>query len=117
MTDGLLIEAGGLGAVRGERVLFSGLHLTLRPGEALVLRGPNGSGKSTLLRLLAGLSQPAGVTLARFVSWLQFCAFRLANLLGAKLEREHGFCQNNALTRALRLLNLARARWAGRLAG
>lgn len=59
MTDGLLIEAGGLGAVRGERVLFSGLHLTLRPGEALVLRGPNGSGKSTLLRLLAGLSQPA----------------------------------------------------------
>ncbi|MEQ8557651.1 MAG: heme ABC exporter ATP-binding protein CcmA [Henriciella sp.] len=59
MTDGLLIEADGLGAVRGERILFSGIHLTLRPGEALVLRGPNGSGKSTLLRLLAGLSQPS----------------------------------------------------------
>ncbi|RIJ17434.1 heme ABC exporter ATP-binding protein CcmA [Henriciella mobilis] len=59
MTGGLLIEADGLGAVRGERILFSGLHLSLRPGEALVLRGPNGSGKSTLLRMLAGLSQPA----------------------------------------------------------
>ena len=59
MTEGLIIEADGLGAVRGERILFSGLHLSLRPGEALVLRGPNGSGKSSLLRLLAGLSQPA----------------------------------------------------------
>ncbi|WP_300378178.1 heme ABC exporter ATP-binding protein CcmA [Henriciella sp.] len=59
MTDGLLIEADGLGAVRGERILFSGLHLTVRPGEAIVLRGPNGSGKSTLLRIIAGLSQPA----------------------------------------------------------
>ncbi|WP_143435481.1 heme ABC exporter ATP-binding protein CcmA [Henriciella aquimarina] len=59
MTDGLLIEADGLGAVRGERILFSGLHLSLRPGEAIVLRGPNGSGKSTLLRLLAGLTAPA----------------------------------------------------------
>lgn len=59
MSEGLLIEADGLGAIRGERILFSGLHLSLRPGEALVLRGPNGSGKSTLLRLLAGLSQPA----------------------------------------------------------
>lgn len=58
MTDGLLIEADGLGAIRGERVLFTGLHVTLRPGEALVLRGPNGSGKSTLLRLLAGLTRP-----------------------------------------------------------
>ena len=59
MTGGLLIEADGLGAIRGERILFSGLHLTLRPGEAIVLRGPNGSGKSTLLRIIAGLSAPA----------------------------------------------------------
>ena len=58
-TKGLLLEADGLGAIRGERVLFSGLHLSLRPGEALVLRGQNGSGKSTLLRMLAGLTQPA----------------------------------------------------------
>ena len=54
-----LIEAEELGAIRGERVLFSGLKLKLEPGEALVLRGPNGSGKSTLLRVISGLTQPA----------------------------------------------------------
>lgn len=58
MTGGTLIEARGLGAIRGERVLFSGLDLTLHFNEKLVLRGPNGSGKSTLLRILAGLTRP-----------------------------------------------------------
>lgn len=58
MTGGALIEARGLGAIRGERVLFSGLDLTLHFNEKLVLRGPNGSGKSTLLRILAGLTRP-----------------------------------------------------------
>jgi heme exporter protein A len=40
---------------RGGRVLFQGLDLDLRPGEALHLSGPNGSGKSSLIRLAAGL--------------------------------------------------------------
>lgn len=55
MADGL--EAEGLAAIRGERLVFSGLSFTLPPGGALLLEGPNGSGKSTLLRVLAGLGR------------------------------------------------------------
>jgi heme exporter protein A len=40
---------------RGGRLLFEGLDLALRPGEALQVSGPNGSGKSSLIRLAAGL--------------------------------------------------------------
>jgi heme exporter protein A len=47
-----------LGAVRGEKKLFSGLEFRLPPGGALVLTGPNGSGKSSLLRLMAGFGRP-----------------------------------------------------------
>jgi heme exporter protein A len=38
--------------------LFSGLDLSVEPGQWLHVRGENGSGKTSLLRLLAGLSQP-----------------------------------------------------------
>jgi heme exporter protein A len=55
VPDGL--EAEGLAAIRGERLVFSGLSFTLPPGGALLLEGPNGSGKSTLLRVLAGLGR------------------------------------------------------------
>jgi heme exporter protein A len=40
---------------RGGRRLFSGLTLTLGPGDAAMVSGPNGVGKSSLLRLMAGL--------------------------------------------------------------
>jgi heme exporter protein A len=52
------LASSSLGAVRGERVLFSGIGLTLREGEALWVKGGNGSGKTTLLRLLCGLGVP-----------------------------------------------------------
>jgi heme exporter protein A len=44
---------------RGDRVLFSGLDLSLARGDVLLVRGANGSGKSSLLRLIAGLLRPA----------------------------------------------------------
>lgn len=54
-----VLSAVALGAQRGERPLFRGLELSLRPGQLVWLRGRNGRGKTSLLRLLAGLSTPA----------------------------------------------------------
>ena len=58
MSDAPLIQGAGLGAVRGERVLFRNISITAKAGELILLRGANGSGKTTLLRQLAGLSEP-----------------------------------------------------------
>jgi heme exporter protein A len=58
-----VLQASGLAAVRGERLVFRDLDFTVPVGGALLLTGPNGSGKSTLLRMLAGLLHPAGGTL------------------------------------------------------
>ncbi len=57
------LQAEGLAAIRGERLVFAGLSFALPPGGALLLEGPNGSGKSTLLRVLAGLGRPEVGTL------------------------------------------------------
>lgn len=56
MTQALL-TAETLTALRGERLLFSGVSLSVAPGDALMLRGSNGAGKTTLLRILAGLTR------------------------------------------------------------
>lgn len=40
------------------RPLLSGVNLTIRAGERVVLTGPNGSGKTTLLRTIAGVRPP-----------------------------------------------------------
>jgi heme exporter protein A len=45
--------------LRGGRLLFEGLSLTLDAGEAALTRGPNGVGKSSLIRLAAGLLRAA----------------------------------------------------------
>ena len=54
---GVVLQAQGLAAFRGERLVFAGLSFSVPAGGALLLTGPNGSGKSTLLRLLAGLGR------------------------------------------------------------
>jgi heme exporter protein A len=43
---------------RGNRVLFRGVNLAVRPRQATWLRGRNGRGKTSLLRLAAGLAVP-----------------------------------------------------------
>lgn len=54
-----MLEAKGLAAIRGERLVFRDISFRIGPGGALVLVGPNGAGKSSLIRLLAGLTPPA----------------------------------------------------------
>jgi len=44
----------------GERILFEGVDIDLREGEAMELRGRNGAGKTTLIRML--LNSRAAVT-------------------------------------------------------
>lgn len=53
-----MLEAEGLAAIRGERLVLRDLSFKAEAGSGLLLLGPNGSGKSTLLRLLAGLKRP-----------------------------------------------------------
>jgi heme exporter protein A len=52
------IAAHDLACRRGDRLLFRGLSLTLRAGEAVQVAGANGIGKSSLIRILAGLLRP-----------------------------------------------------------
>ena len=66
-----LLSGDGLALIRGGRLLFDRLDLSLSAGGGLHLVGPNGAGKSSLLRMIAGLLRPtmgrierAGVALA-----------------------------------------------------
>ncbi|WP_182359258.1 ABC-F family ATP-binding cassette domain-containing protein [Tomitella gaofuii] len=52
-----LLQATGLSAAHGDRTLFSGLDLTVGPGDVVGLVGANGAGKSTLLRMLAAAAR------------------------------------------------------------
>ena len=63
MTE--LLRLSNVTCVRGDRLLFENLSLTLNRGDALWLRGPNGVGKSSLIRLAAGLLRPAAGTVDR----------------------------------------------------
>ena len=51
------INASGLACRRGDRLLFRGLSLELRAGDACHVTGANGTGKTTLIRTIAGLAE------------------------------------------------------------
>ena len=53
------LQAHHLECIRDERVLFSDLSFTVRPGEVVQVEGHNGSGKTSLLRILCGLLLPS----------------------------------------------------------
>lgn len=48
-----------LTCVRGPRVVFKHLSLTVTAGVMVAVEGPNGAGKSSLLRTIAGYIRPA----------------------------------------------------------
>ena len=57
------LDIEDLSCIRGHRVLFRALSVTVGAGQALSLEGPNGAGKTSLLRLIAGFLQPAAGTI------------------------------------------------------
>jgi heme exporter protein A len=60
-----LLRLDNVACVRGGRLLFEDLSLTLAAGGAAVVTGPNGAGKSSLLRLAAGLLRASAGTVTR----------------------------------------------------
>lgn len=50
----------------GDKQIFSGLNLTIQPGEAVHIEGRNGSGKSTLIRVMTGFLPPDSGTATLF---------------------------------------------------
>ncbi len=71
-----LISGTGLAAMRGERILFTGVTVRAGAGEAILLRGANGAGKTTLLRILAGLTRAEAGQVARQAPF-HWCGHRL----------------------------------------
>jgi heme exporter protein A len=55
----------GVTCLRGGRLLFEDLSLSLAAGEAMLVTGANGTGKSSLLRLAASLLAPAAGCVVR----------------------------------------------------
>jgi len=53
-----MLSAANVSKAYGDRILFSGLTLSVAAGECIALIGPNGSGKTTLLDILAGDISP-----------------------------------------------------------
>lgn len=62
--SGTLLRLEKIACLRGGRLLFEGLDLDLRAGEAAIVTGPNGIGKSSLIRIAAGLLLPRAGTVA-----------------------------------------------------
>lgn len=60
-----ILEFEGVGVRYGERELFAGLDLIVRPGERVGVVGPNGCGKTSLLRLSVGEQEPSAGRVVR----------------------------------------------------
>ena len=59
-----LLHIHDLHLTLGEKPIFSGLDLTIHPGQAVHVEGVNGSGKSTLTRVISGFLSPDSGTVS-----------------------------------------------------
>ncbi|MCL4232753.1 MAG: ABC transporter ATP-binding protein [Dehalococcoidia bacterium] len=57
------LRVAGLALTVPHRTLWSGVTLSLEPGESLAIMGPSGSGKTSLLHCLCGIRRPNGGTI------------------------------------------------------
>lgn len=53
-----LVTATEINVQFGQKIVLSGVDLTVKKREIVTLIGPNGAGKSTLIRVILGLLQP-----------------------------------------------------------
>ena len=60
-----LLRMEEVACIRGGRLLFERVGLSLRAGEAALLTGPNGAGKTSLIRIAAGLLRASAGTVDR----------------------------------------------------
>jgi ATPase subunit of ABC transporter with duplicated ATPase domains len=61
----LRLSLSGVSKSFGAQLVFDNVSLAVGPRSRIGLVGPNGAGKTTLLRLLAGLEEPDGGSVAR----------------------------------------------------
>ncbi len=100
----VLLKGDGLALVRGGRLLFENLDLSLGAGEALHVTGANGSGKSSLIRLVAGLLRPSAGRIERSPAALADEGLALDRELS--LERALAFWNGPRLTEAFAAFEL-----------
>lgn len=113
------VQAKGVSAAFGDRILFSSADLVVAPGDVVGLVGPNGAGKSTLLRVLAGTLAPdaGSVTVSPPDAVLGFLAQEIERRpdesVAAYLERRTGVAEALAAMDAAADAMAAAAGWDG----
>lgn len=90
--------------IRGGRLLFDELDLTLEEGGGIHLTGPNGTGKSSLIRLAAGLLKESAGRVSR--SPLALSDEHLALDRELPLARALAFWEPPAATTAIEAIGL-----------
>jgi len=60
----LVLEVNGLSKKIGDRTIVNNISFSVKKGEIFGLLGPNGAGKTTTIRMLVGLANSSGGTIA-----------------------------------------------------